>query len=319
MHCWLLLVALSSAARCCKPPMTRSLHSTGIENVRVRDGATIAVASTPSAEGQRPLSDALAASPYRYDNNAPATPLFLWRETGPSVVRRSGPRLCPHRRARHGLFRGRVSILDSEEQSDLFEVIEWVAKQPWSNGKIGGIGNPITHYAVVHGGAEPAAPRLNRAVRRAERGPYRYCVSRRNPEQFPRLDNGVRVPNLYSSTGPTRMLARTSDEASNHPFYDVFWKERAAASSSTRSRYPRSRSACGPRWSCTCTATWSATSVSRSEEAAGPPVDPTCSRRRRTSTGSPFTKNICSPFSLIGRLKGRHTLNRQGSLLFAII
>ena len=51
--------------------------------VRVHDGVEIAVALY-MPEGQGPVPVLLAPSPYRYDNNTlPASPQFLWRETGP--------------------------------------------------------------------------------------------------------------------------------------------------------------------------------------------------------------------------------------------
>ena len=51
--------------------------------IRVHDGAEIAVALY-MPEGSGPFPVLLAASPYRYDNNdLPASPQFLWRETGP--------------------------------------------------------------------------------------------------------------------------------------------------------------------------------------------------------------------------------------------
>lgn len=51
--------------------------------VQVRDGIDIALALyMPGGDG--PFPTVFAASPYRYDNNnLPATPQFLWRETGP--------------------------------------------------------------------------------------------------------------------------------------------------------------------------------------------------------------------------------------------
>ncbi len=53
--------------------------------IRVHDGVEIAVALyMPDGDGRFPI--VLGASPYRYDNNAlPATPQFLWRETGPCL------------------------------------------------------------------------------------------------------------------------------------------------------------------------------------------------------------------------------------------
>ncbi len=51
--------------------------------IRVHDGIEIAVALY-MPEGAGPFPVLLGSSPYRYDNNAlPATPQFLWRETGP--------------------------------------------------------------------------------------------------------------------------------------------------------------------------------------------------------------------------------------------
>ena len=52
-------------------------------SITVRDGTRIGVAIyAPEGSGRFPAL--LAASPYRYDNNAlPAGPQFLWRETGP--------------------------------------------------------------------------------------------------------------------------------------------------------------------------------------------------------------------------------------------
>src|ERR1700730_10770701 len=51
--------------------------------IRVHDGVEIAVAFF-MPDGDGPFPTVLGASPYRYDNNAlPATPQFLWRETGP--------------------------------------------------------------------------------------------------------------------------------------------------------------------------------------------------------------------------------------------
>ncbi len=51
--------------------------------ITVRDGIKIAV-RIYRPDGIGPFPALFAASPYRYDNNTlPATPLFLWRETGP--------------------------------------------------------------------------------------------------------------------------------------------------------------------------------------------------------------------------------------------
>ena len=54
-----------------------------VASVKVRDGTEIAVA-VYSPSGRGPFPALFAPSPYRFDNNVlPASPQFLWRETGP--------------------------------------------------------------------------------------------------------------------------------------------------------------------------------------------------------------------------------------------
>src|SRR5208283_3989190 len=105
--------------------------------VRVHDGVEIAVALY-MPEGSGPFPVVLAPSPYRYDNNTlPATPQFLWRETGPIalyvargyVYANMDVRGC----AKSG---GEFRLLDRNEQKDLYDVIEWLGHQEWSSGKV---------------------------------------------------------------------------------------------------------------------------------------------------------------------------------------
>ena len=52
-------------------------------SIAVRDGTSIG-ARVYRPEGAGPYPALLAAAPYRFDNNIlPASPQFLWRETGP--------------------------------------------------------------------------------------------------------------------------------------------------------------------------------------------------------------------------------------------
>src|SRR5215813_9722735 len=101
----------------------------------VHDGVEIAVALY-MPEGTGPFPVVLGASPYRYDNNAlPATPQFLWRETGPVglyvergyVYAQMDVRGC-------GKSGGEFRFLDRNEQKDLYDVIAWLGRQSWSNG-----------------------------------------------------------------------------------------------------------------------------------------------------------------------------------------
>src|ERR1700758_4469245 len=91
--------------------------------IRIHDGIDIAVALyMPEGEGRFPV--VLGASPYRYDNNAlPASPQFLWRETGPIglyvergyVYAQMDVRGC-------GKSGGEFRFLDRNEQKDLYDV-----------------------------------------------------------------------------------------------------------------------------------------------------------------------------------------------------
>ena len=232
VHCGLMLVALFSA-----PALQAAdddiVAPTRIENVRVRDGATIAVAIyLPKDSGRYPTL--FAASPYRFDNNLlPPTPQFLWRETGPIKWYLDHGYAFVHMDVRGtGRSGGEYRFLDSKEQTDFFDVIEWVAQQPWSDGKIGGIGQ--SYYAMTQW------------FMAAQNPPHLACIAPYDglidaytgiaysggiPGKFTSAwyNGELRTLNQYPSTGPAKMLPwDLADEANKHPLYDAFWKERAA-------------------------------------------------------------------------------------------
>ena len=115
----------------------------------MRDGINISLCVyRPDAPGQFPIL--FAASPYQYEmDEVPAYPLFLWRETGPvEWYVEPGLRLCARRRARLGpVARASSASWGSNEQQDYLELIAWMIKQPWSNGRVGGIGQ--SYYAMA--------------------------------------------------------------------------------------------------------------------------------------------------------------------------
>src|SRR5581483_8731353 len=136
---------LPRRARALGQDRPRDRHPAGMKplevTVRMRDGVDIALALYKPA-GESPFPVLLGASPYRYDNNAlPASPQFLWRETGPVdfyvergyVYASMDARGC-------GKSGGEFRFLHPDEQQDLREVIQWLGAQPWSNGSVGGIG-----------------------------------------------------------------------------------------------------------------------------------------------------------------------------------
>lgn len=119
-----------------------------VNNARVpmRDG-TILLADLwlPHAEGT--FAALLAASPYPrqiQDLGAPAGVI----EAGASDfwVPRGYVHVIANLRGTVG-SEGTWTFFDSHERDDLYDIIEWVAEQPWSDGEVGMIG--ISYYAMT--------------------------------------------------------------------------------------------------------------------------------------------------------------------------
>ena len=110
--------------------------------ITMRDGVRVAVRIyRPDAPGEFPTL--FAASPYMYDtDDLPHSTLFLWREIGPVkwYVENQGYAYVHLDLRGSGKSEGTYRMLSKDEQDDLYEVIEWIARQPWSNGNVGGIG-----------------------------------------------------------------------------------------------------------------------------------------------------------------------------------
>jgi uncharacterized protein len=213
-----------------------------ILSIRMSDGARIAAALfLPRAGGPFPVL--LAASPYRFDNDAaPAIPLFLWRETGPIEWYLEQGYAYVHMDVRGtGRSSGEYRYQCKREQRDLYEVIEWMAQQNWSNGKVGGIGqsyfarsqwfmatqNP-PHLACV-------AP-FDGHVDTYRDSAYQGGI----PSNYPTTwwDN-VRNLNLHPSGGKPHFVEFDYPaQVKRHPTYDAWWKERAAAETLERIRVP---------------------------------------------------------------------------------
>ena len=117
--------------------------------VTMRDGVRISLCVyRPDAAGKFPVL--FAASPYQYEmDEVPAYPLFLWRETGPVewYVAEQGY-VYVHADVRGaGQSEGEFEFMGLDEQQDYLELIAWIIKQPWSNGRVGGIGQ--SYYAMA--------------------------------------------------------------------------------------------------------------------------------------------------------------------------
>lgn len=121
--------------------MSAALPPPTIYTIAARDGVKLAVA-VYRPEGDGPFPALLAASPYRFDNDAqPAIPAFMYRETGPiGFYVREGYAYVRMDVRGTGRSGGEFEFLSAAEQRDLYDVVEWIGAQAWCTGKVGGIG-----------------------------------------------------------------------------------------------------------------------------------------------------------------------------------
>jgi predicted acyl esterase len=203
--------------------------------VNVRDGVRIGV-RVYRPEGSGPFPALFACSPYRYDNNVlPATPLFLWRETGPIEWYVEHGYAYVHADVRGtGISEGAFKFLDRSEQHDLYDVIEWIAQQPWSNGRVGGIGESYYCMSQWFMGIENPPHLACLGAYDGLNDPYNFMGYPGGIEGgfIPYWFNAsVRVPNLYPANGehPRYVEHDVFLDMQQHPLYDEWWKERTAA------------------------------------------------------------------------------------------
>jgi uncharacterized protein len=203
--------------------------------VRVHDGVEIAVALyRPVGDGPFPV--VLAASPYRYDNNTlPATPQFLWRETGPIALYIERGYVYAQMDVRGcGKSGGEFRFLDHNEQRDLYDVIAWLGRQPWSNGKVGGIGQ--SYFCMLQWWMAIEKPPSLACIAAFDglNDPYRASVYQGGilGDFFGSYWwNQNRLINRHPANGehPREQTSDLNLLLQQHPIYDDFWRERCAA------------------------------------------------------------------------------------------
>lgn len=212
--------------------------------VRMRDGVHVGV-RIYRPEGEGPFPALFAVSPYRYDNDdVPASPIYLWRETGPIAWYVERGYAYVHADVRGtGISEGEFRFLDRAEQHDLYDAIEWIAAQPWCNGRVGGIGE--SYYCMLQW------------FMGIENPPHLACLGAydglNDPYAFMGYPGGiegnflsywfnssVRVPNRYPGNGqhPRELTHDVFLEVQRHPFYDDWWRERTAAERLEQIRVP---------------------------------------------------------------------------------
>jgi predicted acyl esterase len=210
-----------------------ALAPSRILSIPMSDGVKIAAALfLPPGREKYPVL--LAASPYRFDNDGtPAIPLFLWRETGPIGWYLDQGYAYVHMDVRGtGRSGGEYTYQSKREQRDLYEVVEWLARQSWCNGKIGGIGQ--SYFA------------RSQWFMATQNPPHLGCVAPYDghidtyrdsaytggiPGNYPTSWwDQVRTVNAYPNAGKPRFVDWDYPaQVKRHALYDSFWKERAAA------------------------------------------------------------------------------------------
>lgn len=204
----------------------------GVE-ITMSDGVKVSV-RIYRPDGDGPFPTLFAASPYRYDNDdVPPTMVFFWHEVGPIHWYVERGYAYVHLDVRgSGRSGGEFGFFDSRERRDLYETIEWIAAQPWSNGRVGGIGQ--SYYAAAQW------------CMAAERPPHLTCIApydghidkyrgwfysggiRSNFLQV-WWNGSVRLANLdpYSGEQPRRITYDLCDDVMAHPLHDEWWDDRS--------------------------------------------------------------------------------------------
>jgi predicted acyl esterase len=205
-----------------------------VETVTVRDGVSIAVALyVPESGG--PFPALLAASPYRFDNNVlPPSSQFLWRETGPiDLYVEHGYAYVNMDVRGSGRSGGNFGFLDKNEQHDLYDVVQWIAAQPWCSGKVGGLGQ--SYFC------------MSQWFMAAQRPPALACIGAHDglndPYRASVYNGGIpgdffpgywwqqnRIINRTPANGgpPREQDVDLNLLLAAHPTYDDFWRERTA-------------------------------------------------------------------------------------------
>src|SRR5579862_794718 len=112
--------------------------------VPMRDGVTLlADVHRPAEPGRYPVL--LAASPYpRQIQNLGAPAGFIEAGASDFFVPRGYVHVIANCRGTSGSG-GTFGFFDSQERRDMYDLVEWAAQQPWSNGNVGMIG--ISYFA----------------------------------------------------------------------------------------------------------------------------------------------------------------------------
>lgn len=224
---------------------SREVHRPAVDGVTVerdvavpmRDGVDLyADVYRPAAPADERYPALLAASPYQKDlAGLPAVPTYPTRETGPIewYVRRGYVYVLADIRGT-GKSEGEWEILSLTEQRDLYDLIEWIADQSWSSGRVGMIGQ--SYYGMVQWLAAIQRPPHLTCI-----APYDASIDEYREAAFHGgiASSGfitlwsylVRGMHAFGPRGPEKLAAlrSTIDQATlEHQTDDDHWRERSA-------------------------------------------------------------------------------------------
>jgi hypothetical protein len=202
--------------------------------IPMSDGVVIRAAVYLPRAASRRMPVLLAASPYRFDNDAiPPSAIFPFSELGPIRFYNDHGYAYVHMDTRGtGRSGGIYTYQSAREQRDLYEVIEWLAKQSWSTGKIGGVGQ--SYYARSQWFMATQHPPHLACIAPYDGNIDTYHASAYTggiPGDYPvGWWNLVRYLNQYPKSGTPREIPYDyTFQSGRHNLYDAFWKERTAA------------------------------------------------------------------------------------------
>jgi uncharacterized protein len=117
---------------------------------------------------------------------------------------------------------GDATYWSVDEARDFYDLIEWAAAQPWSNGKIGTAG--VSYYAIVQWQVAALRPPHLAAINPWEG----YCDSYRERAKHGGIPEIEFMPRWLENNKFSR--ARVEDVMAmieEHPFFDAYWKTKA--------------------------------------------------------------------------------------------
>ena len=207
--------------------------------VGMRDGITIAV------DIYRPLTDdafptLYAAGPFPHsaslleDMSSRIGPIAWYISQGYAVVVASVRGT--------GKSGGDYSFLALEEQQDHYEIIEWIAEQPWSNGQVAGTGGGYYGTSQWHMAIQGPPSLECIAPITAVLNPFHEWVKpggiNNNSFITDWYDRKIRLANAYSGNASRLVTYDMRLAQLEHPFYDDYWRVRNGMDSITLINVP---------------------------------------------------------------------------------